>query len=249
MSSWNDLQHAASLGGTWHVIKSPIIFPVAGSLRVNSTTNLTLTLLGNVTACGGLCALNANRTGGHFVVSIGSTLVMDSLALVNSERGGPSSEKCLGSITRSDSPHELTTSGLCANGPNGLDYPITDWNDLLCGTLKCSSVVVAANASLHVSNCLFANNTGKSQQAYSATGAAISIVATSEDGFSITNTTFENNVVRNSFGSSSNSGGAIAVDQPFGAMVYPVLFTDSGWYEYDQFDGKQSFGMHVGRVG
>jgi hypothetical protein len=46
-------------------------------------------------------------------------------------------------------------------------------NDLPCGFLRCSSIIVAANSSLFVNNSLFANNTGDAGQS-GAMGAAIS---------------------------------------------------------------------------
>ena len=221
----DDLRAAASSGGTY-VVNANI--SLAGALSLNGT-DTTLTLLGNTTACGGLCVLDAQQIGGHFVVSMGYTLTVDSLAFVNSMRGGSASEPCLGGIVRgSNIGDALTVSRNCAIGQLGSGYTsVSHLNDLPCGFLRCSSIIVAANASLFVANSLWANNTGIAAGQYGAMGAAISIVATAAAGFSIQHTQFFNNIVEETAGSFGNSGGAISIDQPFSAMVYPIAFKDA----------------------
>jgi len=218
-----DLRAAAFSGGTY-VVNSHL--QLAGSLSLNGT-NTSLTLLGNTTACGGLCVFDAQQFGGHFVVSMGYTLTVDSIAFVNSLRGGPATDPCLGGVVRGAQIGDaLTVSRNCAPGQLGAGYTtLSHLNDLPCGFLRCSSIIVAANASLFVANSLFANNTGNAGQ-FGAMGAAISIVATAD--FSIRDTQFINNVVQDFAGGSwGNSGGAISIDQPFSAMVYPIAFTDA----------------------
>lgn len=238
MTDLTGLQAAAFTGGTYVVVSS---FNLTGSLTLNGT-NTSLTLLGDTTACGGLCILDANRAGGHFVVSMNYTLTVDSIAFVNSVRGGKA-ERCLGEVVRTPNDplipgapgtgDALTISRNCASGSMRYKQHL---NDLPCGFLRCSSIIVAANASLFVNNSLFRDNSGYAGQ-FGALGAAISIVATAERGFSIENTQFINNAVRDGFGGSwGNSGGAISVDQPFsGAMVYPAVFgrtPDDPYYRY-----------------
>ena len=223
VTNLSDLQAAAFTGGTYVVVSS---FNLTGSLTLNGT-NTSLTLLGDTTACGGLCTLDANSTGGHFVVSMNYTLTVDSIAFVNSVRGRVgryASEPCLGEVVRGSpgAGDALTISRNCA--PYSL-LRQQHLNDLPCGFLRCSSIIVAANASLFVNNSLFRNNMGYAGQ-FGALGASISIVATAQRGFSIENTQFSDNAVQDGSGGSwGNSGGAISVDQPFsGAMVYPVTF-------------------------
>jgi hypothetical protein len=118
VASFLDLESAVATGGTWRVVASPILFPPASSLRVNSTANATLTLLGDAAACGGLCVLDAQRSGGHLVVSMDHTLIVDGLAFINSLRG-PTSEPCVGGVKSGDA-QELTISGVCSNANVGL---------------------------------------------------------------------------------------------------------------------------------
>lgn len=221
-----DLQAAVANGGTYSIVNASIT--LNGALTLNGT-NTSLTLLGNTTACGGLCALDANHTGGHFVVSMGYTLTVDSLAFINSLRGETSGDPCLGGVTRGGPGlgDALTVTRNCAPGNlRGPDYGgLGHLNDLPCGFLRCSSVIVAANASLFVNNSLFRDNKGNAGL-FGAMGAAISIVATAD--FSIENTQFVNNVVQDAAGGSwGNSGGAISIDQPFSALVYPFAFKDA----------------------
>ena len=230
VSNLADLQAAVANGGTYSVNAS---IPLNGALTLNGTASLTL--LGNTTACGGLCVLDAQQIGGHFLVSMGYTLTVDSIAFVNSLRGGSSNDPCVGGLVRGTSIGDaLTVSRKCAPGRMALPYnSISHLNDLPCGFLRCSSIIVAANASLFVNNSLFANNTGDAGQ-FGALGAAISIVATAADGFSIQNTQFINNVVQDAGGGSwGNSGGAISIDQPFSAMLYPIGFFDTDEIHYD----------------
>jgi hypothetical protein len=220
VNNLDDLRAAAFAGGTYVVNAN---LQLAGSLSLNGT-NTSLTLLGNTTACGGLCVLDAQELGGHFVVSMGYTLTVDSIAFVNSLRGRPPGDPCLGGIVRGTSIGDaLTVSRNCASGQLKAPYfRMAHLNDLPCGFLRCSSIIVAANSSLFVNNSLFANNTGDAGE-YGAMGAAISIVATAADGFSIQNTRFVNNVVQDfAEGSWGNSGGAISIDQPFSSMNYPI---------------------------
>ena len=222
VSNLDELRSAAFTGGTYVVVNASI--PLAGSLTLNGT-NTSLTLLGNTTACGGLCVLDAQRIGGHFVVSMNYTLIVDNMAFVNSLRGSYSPEPCLGEVVRNvpGLGDALTLSRNCASGQLGGAYlNIAHLNDLPCGFLRCSSIIVAANASLFVNNSLFANNTGNAGQ-FGAMGAAISVVATVSGGLSIENAQFINNIVQDSGGGSwGNSGGAISIDQPFSAMNYPI---------------------------
>ena len=236
VSRLEELRAAAFNGGPYYVNAH---LNLTGSLSLNGT-NTSLTLLGNTTACGGLCVLDAKQKGGHFVVSMGYTLTVDRIAFVNSARGGHDSEPCLGGIVRGEGIGDaLTLSRNCTPGQLGAGYlNIAHLNDLPCGFLRCSSIIVAANASLFVNNSLFANNTGNAGQ-FGAMGAAISIVATVGRGLSIENTRFINNVVQDwASGSWGNSGGAISIDQPFSAMNYPIsptfyTTTDSSHWDWD----------------
>jgi hypothetical protein len=222
VSNLDQLQAAVATGGTYSITAH---ITLTGSLTLNGT-NTSLTLLGSTSDCGGLCVLDANLVGGHFVVPMNYTLVMDSVTLVNSRRGVGWPEACVGGVLPG-SAQPLTMSGRCSAGPFSyadLSNRWNDWNDIPCANLMCSSVVVAANASLYVANSRFSSNGGTSDASYIALGAAIGMIPAAHGEFVITNTSFVDNFVQSTVGSTLNSGGAIAMLQPYNAFEYPVHF-------------------------
>jgi predicted outer membrane repeat protein len=115
----------------------------------------------------------------------------------------------------------------------------------------CGAVIVAERASLHVSGCLFANNSGVTEGAYEARGGAISILAASAGGFSVANTMFSGNQAVRTAGYNTAGGGAISVDQPWLMVNLPVgpmtitncTFVGNSAHNGGALDGTLSFGL------
>ena len=226
VTDYDSLSAAVAAGGS-HTVKPSdqtgyiIPFPRSGSLTLNSTVNASLTLTGD---CGDEpCVLDAQNTSAHFVVPPDFSLTLNNLVLANGGRGGATSEPCLGLMAppagdEADDP--LSLSGSCTQPPKQPPLSDTAWGaaDTLCGRKQCGTVVVAANASLHVNSCSFVNNVASSDGTYYARGSAISIVATA--GFTIIDSSFVGNAVRSTYSSLAHGGGAVSVMQPFNTMQF-----------------------------
>ena len=225
VTNYTTLQQAVAAGGS-HLVTGDIMdWPAKGSLWLNSATNASLTLTGS---CGDQpCVLDAQYSSAHFVVPPGFSLTLNNLVLANGGRGGSDDgEACLGLLARrgDGDPDPLSLTGDCTVPPKPTTIYFLpfgqDWSadDTLCGRLQCGTVVVAANASLHVSRCAFVNNTASSDGTYFARGSAISIVATA--GFTITDSAFVSNSVRSTYQSLAHGGGAVSIMQPFNSMKF-----------------------------
>ena len=270
VTSLANLTNATLSGGVW-LVQTNLSFHA--SLLVNSTGNKTLTLIGDPVICRGMCVLDALQKSGHFVVLPGNTLVLQNLALVNSTRGkvsgsGLLSEPCLGGPTF---PNILLPPSVVSD-PN--DYLENNYHNTVCtpnayfsvsgnghynygqGLIDCSrylcgAVIVGEQASLQVSGCLFANNTGVTQGSYEARGGAISILASSTGGFSIANTVFFNNQAVRTAGYNTAGGGAISLDQPWLMVNLPkgpmsianCTFVGNSAHVGGALDGTLSYGL------
>ena len=264
-----DLKNAVGVGGVWLVQTPHLVFNLT-SLLVNSTSNKMLTLVGDPVACasapGGMCILDAVKKSGHFVVLPDNTLVLQNLALVNSLRGGSGTEACLGGpnpatnilippdvVSSSSDYFETMVKPDTACVGNAFFKPGQNYGQGLfdCSRYLCGAVIVAERASLQVSGCLFANNTGETQGLYEARGGAISILASSTGGFSVANTMFSGNKVKRIAGYNTAGGGAISVDQPWLMVNLPVgpmnitncTFVGNQAHVGGALDGTLSFGL------
>ena len=215
---YDALAAAVAAGGSY-VVTQYIPLRASGSLTLNSTSNTSLTLTGSCGEGGDQpCVLDAQNKGGHFVVPPGFSLTLNNLVLANGGRGGQGGEPCLGLLASSGND-PLSLTGSCtaptfpAKPPFFSGWPVAE---TLCGRLQCGTVVVAANASLHVNRCSFVGNTGSSDGTYFARGSAISIVATA--GFTISDSLFVGNAVRSTYSSLAHGGGAISIMQPFNTL-------------------------------
>ena len=270
VTSLANLTNATLSGGVW-LVQTNLSFHA--SLLVNSTGNKTLTLIGDPVICRGMCVLDALQKSGHFVVLPGNTLVLQNLALVNSTRGkvsgsGLLSEPCLGGPTFPnillppsvvsdpndylENKHHNTVCtpnayfSVSGNGPYNYGQGLIDCSRYLCG-----AVIVGEQASLQVSGCLFANNTGVTQGSYEARGGAISILASSTGGFSIANTVFFNNQAVRTAGYNTAGGGAISLDQPWLMVNLPkgpmsianCTFVGNSAHVGGALDGTLSYGL------
>ena len=217
VDNYADLEAAIVEEESHVVLTGSDIFFFTGSLTLIAS----LTLTGSCGVGGGQpCVLDGQSSSAHFVVPNGTSLTLNNLVLANGGRGGDGGEPCLGLMKSGDPDPDPLTGEDCADPPKPRYGDPGDWRPAatLCGRMQCGTVVVAANASLHVSRCSFVNNTGKSDGTYVARGSAISILATA--GFSISDSSFVGNAVQSTYASLAHGGGAVSIMQPFNSMQF-----------------------------
>lgn len=151
VNSLGDLQAAVAAGGTYTVTAPSIT--LYRSLTFNNSAASVLTLTGDTDACGGPCTLDGDNEGCHFVVAQGMTLRLRNLKLTRGVRGytnGFTSEACVPAAA-------LALTGAASGKAYWDGSALVNAGSTTDISEHCAAVVVAANASLTVSDCVFSD--------------------------------------------------------------------------------------------